>query len=376
MTSPGVSPMSDAGTGVPGSDVSVPSMEGGIVFRAGAAFELCGAPVECQKGSEPKRYGTTCVCEPRCSDKDAYTFGAPSCPTAPAGMAAPFCDVLGWCELPCKAFGDTASCPEGLACGVTLHGLRCITTPAIAAAFARPDPRTTIRDFELYGACRTYEKPACPSTDMGVGEAFTTPADCFCSSLCLDDGDCPVPPAGYGRAACLRYDLSRKGLETAGHCALVCAASENEFPCPLGLSCRAPPPTSCDDSLYNKPSSDVSVCRGGYYHHGNGNDAIEPGEVYGIQIPPSAMCDHDADPPVNDPCGGVCNPGIPWSSAGTCPGPLCCSDADCPAPPPSYPPAVCAKGQCAVSCRSGADCPVGYLCTDVSLSQKKQLVCK
>lgn len=375
VTSGGASLLSDAGPSVPRPDASVPS-----VRPAGAAFEPCGVPVECQGGVAPRRYGATCVCEPRCSATDAYTFGAPSCPSAPAGFAAPFCDAFGWCEQPCKAFGDTASCQEGLACGVTYHGLRCVTTPAVIAAFARPDPRTAIHDFELYGACRTYEEPTCPDTDMGTGEAFTTPADCVCSSWCFEDGDCPTPPAGYWRAACLREDISREGLESAGYCTLVCADQESEFLCPSGLSCRPPPPATCDNALFDRPSSDVSVCRGGYYHHGNGNSTIDLGEVYGFQIPPSPTC-KPTDPGVissNGHCEGSCDPGISWSSNGQCPGPECCADTDCPAPPPGYPPAVCsADGECFLSCQADSDCPPGgYSCTDVNYPPKKtQLAC-
>lgn len=358
----------------------IPGHDGGPSRPAGAAFSPCGAPVECQAGTQSRQYGTTCVCEPRCNRSDANTYGAASCPPAPEGSAPPFCDASDWCELPCKAFGDTATCPEGLACGVTLNGLRCITTPAMVAAFERPDPRTAIHDFELYGACRTYEPAKCPYVVMGmpIGAPFQTPADCSCSTLCFEDDDCPAPPAGYGPAVCLRADLSRKGLQSAGDCALVCADAENEFPCPPGLSCRQPPPATCDNPLFEKPSSNVSVCRGGYYHHGNGDETIDPGEVYGIQIPPSPTC-NPSDPGVissNGHCAGSCDPGVPWSSDGRCPGPECCADADCPAPPPGYPPAVCSSdGRCFVSCHSDADCPPGgYSCTNVNNPPGKKLL--
>jgi len=98
-----------------------------------------------------------------------------------------------------------------------------------------------------------------------------------------------VPPAGYGRALCMHEDSSLTSAYP-GYCPWFCADATGTFPCPMGLNCKAPPPDSCTGFFY-RPSSDVSVCRGGYYRHGDGDDVIEPGELYGIMRTETPVCD-------------------------------------------------------------------------------------
>jgi hypothetical protein len=174
-----VSLLSSSCSGITSGDTIRPSDGGAPLVQdaktdrpPGAAYELCGSPVSCNDGAEPAFYGTTCVCTPRCTDSAWYHFATASCPSSPK-LAAPYCAAFGLCQIPCATYGETIDCPDGLACGVTDHGLRCITTRAIVDTFAQPDTRAAISDFELYGACRTYEKPDCPQNAMGTAGALT-----------------------------------------------------------------------------------------------------------------------------------------------------------------------------------------------------------
>ena len=354
---PDTGPAASGGTDATAVPDTGPAATGGTdataARPAGQAYEPCGYPIACAVDSEPRWFGMTCVCTPRCYSSYAHVDGGSSCPASPDGVSPPSCDDGSGCEIPCRKFGEAAGCPDGLVCGMdSFNGLRCITTAAVVADFAGPDPRKTISDFELYGACRTYETPRCPENAMGTSAAFTNSAECFCSARCLEDGDCPVPPAGYGRALCMHEDSSLTSAYP-GYCALVCADATGTFPCPMGLNCKAPPPDSCTGFFY-RPSSDVSVCRGGYYRHGDGDDVIEPGELYGIMRTETPVCD----------------PNLGQTSRGRCVDSFdCCVDADCPAPPPAYGSPFCAwDGECYLPCVSDADCPTsGYQCTEVDV---------
>ena len=348
----------DAGLVAPGgADAGRVSSRGtDAALPAALSYQPCGDPVACAAPSEPRWFGNTCICTPSCLRTDAYVYGAPSCPAGPAGASPPFCDDLGYCEIPCQRLGEATGCPDGLVCGVDIHGNRCIATAAVVGSFTKPDPRSTISDFELYGACRTYETPTCPKNAMGTSDAFTNSAECFCSARCFDDGDCPVPPAGYGRALCM-HQASSLTRGDAGYCALVCADATGSFPCPMGLSCKSPPPASCSGFFY-RPASDVSVCRGGYYRHGDGDGVIGPGELYGLMRSVGPVCDPNLGTAGDSAAeGGYCVESFD-----------CCVDSDCPAPPPAYGSPFCAWDGCHLPCATDADCPTsGFECTKVDI---------
>jgi hypothetical protein len=145
----------------------------------------------------------------------------------------------------------------------------------------------------------------------------------------------------------------------AGYCALVCADATGSFPCPAGLSCKSPPPPSCSGFFY-RPANDVSVCRGGYYRHGDGDGVIEPGELYAIMR---------SEEPVCDPHLGTA--GSSAAEGGHCVESFhCCVDADCPAPPPAYGSPFCGWDGCHLPCASDTDCPTsGFQCTEVDLER-------
>lgn len=324
--------------------------DAGPLRAPGAAYELCGSKLSCQDGLTPHTVSSTCVCTRRCDDGHTKEYNAPGCPPPADGLGPAYCDAYGWCVLPCSSFAETTGCPDGLACGVSRDGLGCITTPNVIESFRGPDRRDAIHDFELYGACRTFEPPVCPQNDLGTQYAVHGPGDCFCSAHCFGDDQCPQPPASYGRAVCLRADFPDPTLP--GYCALACSDSSGSFDCPPNLRCIPAPAATCDAAFYYRAPHDEAVCRRGIYRHGNGDDRIEPGELYGPQLPESQGC-----------APGL---GTTTEGGGRCIATNCCSDEDCPLPPPGYGSPRCWDNDCYLSCSIDSDCPEGgYHCKNV-----------
>jgi hypothetical protein len=255
------------------------------------------------------------------------------------------CDGGYVCEIPCTTFGDEAQCPPGLACGVTVGGLRCVTTRAAIDAGAPGNGDDVIDPGELYSACETFAEASCLPLPTGSGTVHRSAVDCFCSASCLADDECPAAPPGYGRPICL---VDKFFPNDPGTCALTCDPGAADPPCPANLHCRAPVP--------GVTYPEVATCRGGIYRHGNGDDVIDPGEAYGPDLQPN----------------GVCDIGLAWTSedGGRCIG-ECERDDDCPAPPPGYRAPVCDNdGVCWLSCDnpgSTSECLPGLTCGDVNV---------
>ena len=264
-------------------------------------------------------------------------------------MAEAVCTGSGSCEISCLRYGSPDRCPAGFVCGVTVQGLRCTTTAGAIELLARPDTRTRIEALELYGACNTPEQVVCPRLPTGSGFARRDWGGCSCTADCIEDEQCPQPPAGYGRAVCVTQRFS-PFTPTPGFCALVCQDGAADFACPDDMRCAAPP--SCEEVFLYVPQADVSVCRNGPPRHGDGDDLVEPGELYGPERDEAPRCD----------------PGLGTTTAdgGRCIVSPCCEDTDCPSGPPGYKPPVCNfYGECNLGCEVDADCPPPSTCTNV-----------
>src|SRR5690606_6167194 len=155
---------------------------------------------------------------------------------------------------------------------------------------------------------------------------------------------CPPPPAGYGAPICLEATEN-----FGGFCALTCDPASS--PCPDHMRC-AP-------ATQRESKRAVNVCRGGIYRHGDGDEVIEAGEVYGSSI---EGCD-----------AGL---GRTTAAGGRCIDALCERDEDCPAPPPGHSLPVCdadegESGSCWLSCEtegSTNECLDGLECGDLTPS--------
>jgi hypothetical protein len=303
----------------------------------GGPYALCGSPVSCEEPLEPVKSGDTCFCSGRCSVDERGEYGPSSCPAPPPGYAPPYCKGPAFasiCDLPCATYGSGTECPTGLLCGVSYNGLRCNTTADALAAEAPPTDGA-IAEYELYGACETFSDDRCPNP-TGAGRRVLRAEECSCTRLCFTDTQCPAPPARYGPAICLDV-----GESSAGFCAIVC---DPEDPiCPDFMRCGR--------VTDRESTRSVSVCRGGIYRHGDGDDVIEPGEVYGSSADGCAQ--------------GL---GTTTAGGGRCVDSRCERDEDCPAPPPGYPSPVCDGSTCWLSCEtegSAEECLEGLQCRDV-----------
>lgn len=314
----------------------------------GAAYELCGYPVACREGLQPVPFGPVCVCSGRCEDDHRREENAPGCPAAEDG-ATSYCDAFGWCSRVCSRYGESDECPAGLACGLTYDGFRCVTTKEILARHREPQPAHTIGPFELYGPCETFSERECPYHDLNTQITLRRADECLCSAFCQKDEHCPAPPLGYGRAVCL---LEPNWPRSHGYCSISCDPARGDG-CPASLRCQAGPDPSCKASFYFAPPVGLAACRGGLYRHGDGDEVIEPGELYGPRASEPRQCEPGA--------------GTTTAGNGRCVPQSCCTDADCPRPPTSYGTPFCHRWNCYLPCQTDEQCPAGaeYTCQEL-----------